>query len=128
MRGGFFIGLDTDLFQQLATTITQLGGDSDPVLRVAQLTDAEGRLFTLDECVPGEAEWEYREGPFTESPGVQVPDMQKVTACLFSCRWPDMVVRLAQVMASRTRGPLWLLDGDGVIWDAAAVDPVAATL
>lgn len=128
MRGGFFIGLDTDLYQQLATTMAQLAGAGDPASPVAQLVDAEGRLFTLDECMPGIGEWEYREGPFTAGPSVQIPDMQSVTACMFACRWPDMVVHLAQILASRTRGPLWLLDGNGMVWDASAVDPAAVTL
>ena len=128
MRGGFFISLDEDLYQQLVTTLVQLGGWADPADQVAQLTDTEGRLFTLDDTKPGQAEWEYREGPFMAGPGVQIPDMQRITACLFSCRWTDMVVQLAQIMASRTRGTLWLLDGDGVVWDAAAVDPVAVRL
>jgi hypothetical protein len=91
--------------------------------RVAQLTDDEGRLFTLDERGPEGADSEVREGPFIAADGVRLPDMDVVIACPFECRWADLVVRVAGAVARVADVPTWVLDGDGVVWAAGAVDP-----
>jgi hypothetical protein len=126
MSGGFLIALDSDLYRRAAAAIVELGGvAATDVLggAVVQLTDDKGRLFTLYETVPPGTEWEVREGPFVAGRGVHPPDMERVTACPFECRWPDMVARLAVVAARTAETPTWLLDSDGVVWNAESVDP-----
>lgn len=89
---------------------------------LVQLSDIEGRLFTLYERVPAGTEWEVHEGPFDVQDGVEVPSMELVQACPFDCRWADLVVRVAALAARTHENPTWLLDNDGQIWDAAVVD------
>jgi hypothetical protein len=96
--------------------------------RMVQFTDDSGRLFTLFERVPEGTDWEVREGPFMAAPGAQPPDMQLVTACPFECRWPDLVALIADSIDNATEAPTWVLDGDGVIWNADSVDPVTVQL
>lgn len=131
MSGGFLIALDSGLYPRVAAALVELGGTTaidNLGGEVVQLADEEERLFTLYERVPEGTEWEFRAGPFTVARGVHPPDMLRVTACPFECRWPDMVARLAYVAARAAEAPTWVLDGDGVIWDAQAVDAAEVQL
>lgn len=131
MKGASLVALDSGLFLRAAAAIAELGEVrtwSDNEGGVVQLTDDEGRLFTLYEGIPEGTEWELREGPFEVAPGVELPDMQSVIGCPFECRWEDLVVRLAAAIARASDEPTWVLDGDGVVWDAEAVDPSAVIL
>lgn len=125
------IATDRMLFDRSVRALTELGGvqavDSDGG-GVVQLSDTDGLIFTLFERVPEGTEWEVHEGPFTGAPGVSVPDMKSVIACPFECRSPDLVARLSDAIARTTEASTWVLDGDGVIWDAEAVDPRAVCL
>lgn len=67
-------------------------------------------------------------GPFRAAPGVQPSNMQFVTACPFECRWPDLLARLAGVIARTAEAPTWALDGDGMVSDAGAIDPLEVRL
>jgi len=46
-----------------------------------------------------------------------------VTACPFEFRRPDLAARLVREIAKAGGSPTWVLDGDGVVWDARDVDP-----
>lgn len=129
--GGFLLGLDGGLYGHIAAMLVNFGvvaAVDDLEGQVVQLTDEAGRLFTLYERVPVGTEWEFRDGPVRPAEGVQVPDLDRVTACPFECRWPDLVARLAEMAAIVSEGPVWVLDGDGVVWDAGAVDPAKVRL
>ena len=126
MSGGFLISVDPDLYQRVAAVLIDLGGvvaADDVAGDAVQLTDDEGRVFTLYERVVPGTEWGVSEEPVTAAPGVRPPDMGQVIACPFECRWPDMVAHLADRAARTAEAPTWLLDGDGVVWDAESVDP-----
>lgn len=126
MRGGFIISNDRGLFERSAGALVALGASisSEPEGgQVVQFRDPAGRLFTMFEVVPVGTEWEVIEGPFVAASGVESPNMQLVHASSFECRWPDLVVKLANVIARTGEAPTWVLDGDGVIWDAEAIDP-----
>lgn len=132
MSGGFLIALDGGLYRRVAAALVAMGGVTamdDLDGEVVQYGDDEGRLFTLFETVPMGTEWEFREGPVIAGPGVQLPDMQSVTACPFECRWPDLAAGVADV-ASRTSdaAATWLLDGDGVVWNAGSVNTAEVRL
>lgn len=131
MSGGFVLSLDDRLFRRAAEAIVERGGGhavADLGGGMVQYADAVGRLFTLFERVPAATEWEVREGPLAAAEGVRLPDMQAVVACPFECRSPDLAVELADAIARTTEAPTWVLDGDGVVWDAEAVDPFAVRL
>lgn len=125
MKGGFLVAVDRGLFARASSVLVQLGGAQgidERVGAVTQLADDEGRLFTLYRDVSQGTDWEVRQGPFIAAPGVQIPDMRTVTACPFECRWPDLVVRVAASVVGDADVSTWVLDGDGVVWDAKAVD------
>ena len=131
MSGGFLIALDDEVFRRVATALVELGGIAAiDVLggEVVQLADDAGRLFTLYERIPEGTEWEVRDGPFRAARGVRSPDMRRVTACPFECRWPEVVARLADVASRTAETPMWVLDGDGVLWNAESVDPTEVQL
>ena len=130
--GGFLVARDASLFRFATIALKQLGvvhEASDPFGRaVTQLVDDEGRLFTIHDGLIEGFEWEAREGPFELVPGVQEPDMSTANVCPFECRWADLTVRVAREVAETAGYPTWLLDGNGVIWDAKSVDPVQLQL
>lgn len=131
MSGGYLVARDRGLYERAAQALVALGAVSaidDLGGGVVQFTDDSGRLFTLYERVPDGTDWEVREGAFTAAQGVQPPDMQLVIACPFECRWPDLAARLADTVARTAEAPTWVLDGDGVIWNAEAVDPLNVRL
>lgn len=131
MSGGFLLGLHGNLYDPIEAMLKQLGAKTaldDSGGRVVQLADECGRLFTLYERVPNGTEWEFREGPVVPAVGVSVPDLQRVVACPFECRWPSLVADLAKMAAAVSGGSLWVLDGDGVAWDASRVDPARLCL
>lgn len=125
--GGFLVGYDHGLYARASKTLIKLGGIEAPDAlggAVVQVADDDGRLFTLWEEIPPGTEYEAYEGPFTVADGVQLPDTEKMVACPFVCRWADLTARMAQVIARTAETPTWLLDGDGMFWDAKAVDPL----
>ena len=123
--GGFFIAVESGLFHRASIAIVGLGGVRavNNLGGVVQIIDSVGHLFTLYERVPDGTEWEFQDGSFTAAPGVQQPDMRCVVACPFECRWPDLVTRLANRISRTADEPTWVLDSDGVVWDAENVDP-----
>jgi hypothetical protein len=131
MSGGFLIALDRGLYIRVAAALSELGAVTardDLGGGVVQLADDAGRLFTLYERIVPGTEWELREGPFTPAKGVRAPDMLRVTACPFECRWSDLVARIANVAARTVEAPTWLLDSDGTVWNADSVDPTEVHL
>jgi hypothetical protein len=79
-------------------------------------------LFTLE--ADASPEFDYREGPFAAAdPGQELPDMATAAAVVVSCRWEDLFARLCARIADDSPDPIWVLDGDGVIWPAGSVDP-----
>ncbi|MDR6120083.1 hypothetical protein QE370_003267 [Aeromicrobium sp. SORGH_AS981] len=130
MKGAFLLALDPGLFEQAASVLVALGGERSPgdIDRVVQMPAPAGRFFTLFADLPPETVWEVREGPFEILDGVVAPDMSLVHACPFECAdevfASDIVARIAEA----TDSVRWILDGDGVLWDAATVDPAGLRL
>ncbi len=131
MRGGFLIATDRGLFDRAAEVLVAMGGVQaiDEVGdRLVQFLDTDERLFTLYQRVLEGTDWEVREGDFSAAPGVQLPDMNLVTACPFDCRWPALTAHVAEAVARTAETPTWVLDGHGVLWAAEAVDPYRVQL
>ncbi|WP_152521576.1 hypothetical protein [Amycolatopsis decaplanina] len=110
--------MESVLVEMGAATASDGPGES-----VVQLADESGRLFAVFEGVPAGTEWEVTEGYFEAADGVRIPDMTKVFACSFECRWTDLVVRLLGAVARNAETPMWVVDGNGVVWDPKRVDP-----
>ncbi len=123
MKSAFLLSEDPGAFDSAAAFLRSLGaeyfaGDGG----VAQLKDANGRLFTLFGHVSAETEWEYRDPPHSIEPGVACPDLERVKAMVAECRWDDWFVSLVGQLARELDSPLWVLDTDGRLWDADAID------
>jgi len=120
MKSAFLLSEDPAVFQSAAAFLRSLGADRFD--GVAQLTDADGRRFTLYGGVSPETEWEYRNPPYSIEPGVTCPDLERVTAMVAECRWDAWFVSLVEELARALDAPLWVLDTDGRLWDADAID------
>ncbi|ALX04308.1 hypothetical protein [Aeromicrobium erythreum] len=130
MKGGFLLAFDPDLFEQPASVLVASGGersrgDTD---RVVQIPAPNGRFFTLFADLPPETVWEVREGPFEVREGAMAPDMSLVHACPFECADEVFVSDIVARIAEAADGARWVLDGDGALWDAEAVDPTRLRL
>lgn len=125
MMGGFLVARE-DPFDEAAEVLAGLGARvayDDVVVGMAQWADESGRRFTLFKGVPESALHEVNVGPFFAQGDVELPDMSRVIGAPFECRWRDIVVRMFAAIAADSNQPMWLLDGNGNVWDAAAVDP-----
>ncbi|WP_282695780.1 hypothetical protein [Streptomyces sp. CC208A] len=114
------ISASAGLFGEARSILIEAGAKSS--VDVVQLEDEQGHLFTLYEVDPS-ADWDWREGPDSLRPGVQVPDMANATACMVECRWEEMFARVVHRISANLSRATWVLDGDGVLWDASDVDP-----
>ena len=127
MRGGSIVSLDGDFFRHVESVLVEMGAtiaSDGPGESVVQLTDEGGRLFTVFEGVPAGTEWEVTDGPFEAADdSVRVPAMAKVFSCSFECRWIDLAVRLLKAVPQDAEASMWVVDGNGVVWDANRVDP-----
>ena len=88
-----------------------------------QIQDPEGRLFTLYDEVEEEWMWEVRNEPHTFMSGADQPDLQTVSVCYVQCRWEDLFTDVVSRMSAKLDFPLWVLDSDGNVWSADAIDP-----
>jgi hypothetical protein len=55
--------------------------------------------------------------------GADQPDLQTVSACYVECRWEDLFTDVVSRMSAKLDFPLWVLDSDGNVWSADAIDP-----
>lgn len=132
MRGGYVLTDDKAVFDRFAGALAGLG----EVLQVSgsqgtvvQLSDEHGRLFTVFDAVPKGVEWEVFQELPTPS-GRRLPSLKcdDLAAFPFESRWPELVARALSAIADVVDERVWLLDGDGVLWDAGSVDPVRLRL
>src|SRR5699024_10260149 len=114
-----FLSFDPD-FQQTVQDVLVVRG-----------AEVHGSLVQLIEAGPGRGMfnffgvgteddldgWEYR-----AADGVVMPDMESVSFHYFECRWEAQVAEIAREVAAASPGPVWLVDSDCVVWDAANVD------
>lgn len=66
--------------------------------------------------------------PVVPLPGVELPADRPLTTYLVECRWEAQFVRTVREVAGIARGGAWVVDGSGVAWDAADVDPTRVML
>ncbi len=97
------------------------GGWRDADLRTAQLRTADGTVVTA--YTSPEIDREIYNGPLVPASGVDVPDPLEVHACMIECRSEYVFAELVKSLALELQGRSWILDGDGLVWDAGLVDP-----
>lgn len=66
--------------------------------------------------------------PLLQTAGATLPVDQPLTSYLVECRWEGQFVRTVRELAALTGEGVWVIDGDGVVWDAAVVDAAAVRL
>jgi len=122
MKGAFLISLDEYLSEHVRASMTDLGaeffGDE-----TARLRDEQGRLFTVFLHRDPTMDWEWRAVPSRVIGEDAPPDLERAVACWIECRWEDFFAAAVCAIAGSWRSQTWVLDGDGVLWSAAAVDP-----
>lgn len=126
MKGGLLLTLENGLLERSASALEAIGAKRFTAAdghEMVQLTDADGRLFTLYELDRDQVDLDFSDAPPSVEPGVTPPDMELVTTCAFECRWPDLVARCTAAIARQSDAPLWVLDEADRLWDPSAVDP-----
>jgi hypothetical protein len=121
MKGAFLLSRDDRLFEDAKRALVGFGGQYFPKDGVVQLRDETGGLFTLFDNA--EPRWEYAEGPLTAAPGVELPDISQMKGLAVECRNEQQFALVVQAIDSANASDVWVVDGDGVVWPASAVDP-----
>jgi hypothetical protein len=124
MKSAFLLAENESLFADARDVLVRDGaayadGDGGTV----QGRDPLGRLLTMFGDDPPGFEWEYREGPFTFERATPPSDMATIHACVIECRFEDLFAATTARIAAALPYPVWVLDSNGTIWDAASVDP-----
>ena len=122
MKSAFLLSEDAELVDKVSKVLGRHGApiSSDKVI---QLSDERGRLLTIFGELDPAFDWEWRDGPIVMFDGSPTPPVASMTACVVECRWEDLFASTMAVIAAGVAENLWVLDGDGVLWPAQAVDP-----
>lgn len=124
MKSAFLLAENENLFPDVRDFLVADGWNSSPEYGgVVQAFDPQGRLLTIFGTVEPEFAWEYQEGPFTVESLAPPAEMERVTACVIECRFEDLFAATTARLAAALPYPTWVLDSNGAIWDAEAVDP-----
>jgi len=119
VKGAYVFSGVARMFDVFAGVLTEAGGSrSDDV---AQHIDAEGRALTVfshhaeDDADVMEPPSEYR-GRRPSLP------LSELNCCVVECRWEDVFIGWMHVLSEILRAPIWILDGDGVLWDQGTAE------
>ncbi len=125
MKSALVLSEDSRLFETAREVITRLGGTS--VEDVAQMDGPDGFLLTAFRVHdPGDY---VGEEPFVLAEGaVDAPDMAHVHAADIECRSEALFVDVGRSIAAAARHPVWVLDGNSVLWPADRLDPATIVL
>ena len=130
MKGAYLLTFDRDLIGK----VTEVAGSAEcPAFAKSGLSWADDRHVMLVDhetggkllicSTPPEVAWDFRDPPHFPLPGVALPYMSSVVGYGVDCRWEEQFARTVREIAHLVDGGAWVLDGDGVVWDATAVDP-----
>ena len=131
MKGAYVVSADDGLVGRVVHAVTGTPGwagcdrawsDTDHVMLRDSVTGGQFLLYVS----PGS----FKEDgvPVYPRPGVSLPADRRLTSYLVECRWEEQFVRTVRALAALTGEGVWVIDGDGVVWDAAAVDAAAVRL
>lgn len=124
MKGVLLVSTEPDLANLALEVLRGVGAGVAPD-GMAQLQDERGRLFTMF-IDTGDDEWRHE--PVTPACDGPQPDLETASACWIECRWEEMFTALVRMIALALPTTSWVIDGDGVLWPAADVDPARVRL
>jgi hypothetical protein len=127
MNGAFIVSGDDDLFQRIERALVAHGGSSGG--GVAQVNSSDGTLFTVYGDLGKEFEYDLSEEPEEiKGDAATVPVFTTATSCWAECRSAEKFVEWVRVIAEARSSTTWVLDGNGVLWSDASLDPVRLSL
>ena len=108
------------MFDHVRDALQEAGAAS--AAEAVQISD-EGCLFNVFGNLGGHFDYDLNE-PFSEWKGEgNPPDTSSANACYVECRSETVFTRWVKYCARKMADPVWVLDSDGVLWDALTVDP-----
>lgn len=122
MKGAFLISSDAEIFEAVTQFLLSLGGRVSSDGAVAQLRDEVGGLFTAYRVAP-ESEWEFKVGELKAANGANLPNVSDMTGIAVECRSEFQFAALVKAIADASGRDMWVVDGNGIVWRAAGVDP-----
>jgi hypothetical protein len=126
VKGAFLVSSDPGAWPDASAALIEIGAVTYE--EAVQLRDRQDRLFTMYLETDPEPQWEWREEPFVVRGDAKPPEMATASACWVECRREGVLTRIVRQLAEALSEPVWVLDGDGVLWPAADVDPRAVVL
>ncbi|MDR7383358.1 hypothetical protein [Promicromonospora iranensis] len=127
MNGAFIVSGDEDLFEQIERVLVAHGGL--PGENAVQVTGSDGTLFTVYGKLGKEFEYDLSEEPEEiKGDATAVPEFTTATSCWAECRSAEKFVEWVQVIAEDRPSATWVLDGNGVLWSDAVLDPARLSL
>ncbi|WP_410790079.1 hypothetical protein [Kribbella sp. C-35] len=121
MKGAFVLANDPGLYRQIEDVLVLAGGRT-AADQTVQIEDRSGFLFTVFGTIGPEFDADLRASPTDVRGDVSGLDQGSATACWVECRSEALFVRWARAIASERDDRIWVLDGDGVLWSADALD------
>jgi hypothetical protein len=121
MKGAFILANDPGLYAQIEQVLVMAGGRAASD-RTAQVEDASGFMFTVFGTLGPEYEADLRAAPTDVRGDISGLDQDTAMACWIECGSEAVFICWVRVIASQRRDPTWVLDGDGVLWSADALD------
>lgn len=122
MKGAFLVAKDNHLFDVVSRLLCSLGGQASTDGAVVQLRDESGGLITAYRVLSG-YDWEFKSGELKPAIGSDHPDLSLMNGIAIECRNEFTFATLAKAVAETCSTKVWVVDGDGVVWRAAEVDP-----
>ena len=127
MKGAFIVSGEEELYTQIERVIVAHGGTSGD--NVTQVSGTDGTPFTVYGNLGSEFECDLNEEPEEIKGDVNdLPEFSASTSCWAECRSTEQFVEWVRTVAAARSQATWVLDGNGVLWSSAQLDPVLLTL
>ncbi|GEM00138.1 hypothetical protein [Cellulomonas terrae] len=126
MKAAYLVSLAPSFEDDVWRAAATLGADVQG--QCAQFRDDEDHSLTIFGDLGQEGAWEWQQGPFEFRGTAPAPDLSRAAALSVECRWEDLFASWVGRLAALLPAPSWVVDGDGVVWPATQVDPVALRL
>lgn len=127
MKGAFIVSAEEVLYTQIERVLIAHGGTAGD--DVAQDSGTDGTLFTVYGNLGSEFEYDLDEEPEEIKGDVNdLPEFSTSTSRWAECRSTERFVEWVQTVAAARSRATWVLDGNGVLWSSARLDPALLTL